>query len=95
MQAKNASGTVVLDLRWYASKPSDSTVVALSPANKRGYLIAGESADTTLDMHISDTNDVAAGTYTYDLFVQDSAGDWDVLAAGNLVVEAATSSNPY
>ena len=46
-------------------------------------------------MHISDKNDVAAGTYSYDLFVQDAAGDWDVLAAGSLVVEAATSSNPY
>ena len=95
MQAKDASGNVVLDLRWYASKPTEATVIALSPANKRGYLIAGETAGTTLDMHISDTNDVAAGTYSYDLFVQDSSGDWDVLAAGNLVVEAATSSNPY
>ena len=85
----------MLDLRWYASKPDEATVIALSPANKRGYLIAGETAGTTLDMHISDTNDVSAGTYTYDLFVQDTSGDWDVLAAGNLVVEAATSSNPY
>ena len=95
MQAKNTSGATVVDLRWYASKPNESTVIALSPANTRGYLIAGETAGTTLDLHISDKNDVAAGTYTYDLFVQDSAGDWDMLAAGNLVVEAATSSNPY
>ena len=95
MQAKNASGTTVVDLRWYSSKPTEATVVALSPANTRGYLIAGETTGTTLDLHISDKNDVAAGTYTYDLFVQDSAGDWDMLAAGNLVVEAATSSNPY
>ena len=95
MQAKTTAGATVLDLRWYASKPTETTVIALSPANTRGYLIAGQVADTTLDLHISDKNDVAAGTYTFDLFVQDSAGDWDVLAAGTLVVEAATSSNPY
>ena len=95
MQAKTAAGVTVLDLRWYSSKPTEATVIALSPANTRGYLIAGEAADTTLDMHISDKHDVAAGTYAYDLFVQDSSGDWDVLAAGSLVVEAATSSNPY
>ena len=75
--------------------PTEATVIALSPANTRGYLIAGAVSGTTLDMHISDANDVAAGTYSYDLFVQDAAGDWDVLAAGSLVVEAATSSNPY
>jgi hypothetical protein len=95
MQAKNTAGATVVDLRWYSSKPVEGTIIVLSPANTRGYLIAGEAADTTLDMHISDANDVAAGTYSYDLFVRDSAGDWDVLAAGSLVVEAATSSNPY
>ena len=95
MQAKTAAGATVLDLRWYSSNPAEGTVIVLSPANTRGYLIAGEATDTTLDMHISDANDVAAGTYSYDLFVRDSAGDWDMLAAGSLVVEAATSSNPY
>jgi len=95
MQAKTDAGVTVLDLRWYSSKPAEGTVIVLSPANTRGYLIAGEAADTTLDMHISDANDIAAGTYSYDLFVRDSAGDWDVLAAGSLVVESATSSNPY
>ena len=95
MQAKTSAGVTVLDLRWYASVPTEATVIALSPANTRGYLIAGAVSGTTLDMHISDKNDVAAGTYSYDLFVQDSSGDWDVLAAGSLVVEAATSSNPY
>ena len=95
MQAKTDAGVTALDLRWYSSKPAEGTVIVLSPANTRGYLIAGEAADTTLDMHISDANDIAAGTYSYDLFVRDSAGDWDVLAAGSLVVEAATSSNPY
>jgi hypothetical protein len=95
MQAKDTAGTTVLDLRWYGSLPTEATVIALNPANTRGYLIAGAVTDTTLDLHISDRNDVAAGTYTFDLFIQDSAGDWDVLAAGSLVVEAATSSNPY
>ena len=95
MQAKTAAGATVVDLRWYASKPTEATVVALTPANTRGYLIVSETATATLDLHISDKNDVAAGTYSYDLFIQDSAGDWDVLAAGSLVVEAATSSNPY
>ena len=95
MQAKTSAGVTVLDLRWYSSVPTEATVIALSPANTRGYLIAGAVSGTTLDMHISDANDVAAGTYSYDLFVQDAAGDWDVLAAGSLVVEAATSSNPY
>jgi hypothetical protein len=95
MQAKTAAGATVLDLRWYSSKPAEGTVIVLSPANTRGYLIAGEVVDTTLDMHISDANDIAAGSYSYDLFVRDSSGDWDVLAAGTLVVEAATSSNPY
>jgi hypothetical protein len=95
MQAKTTAGVTVLDLRWYSAKPVEGTIIVLSPANTRGYLIAGEATDTTLDMHISDANDVAAGTYSYDLFVRDSAGDWDMLAAGSLVVEAATSSNPY
>ena len=94
MQAKNAAGTVVVDLRWYATIPAEATIIALSPANKRGYLAPSATSGATLDMHISDANDVAAGTYTFDLFVKDSAGDWDVLAAGSLVVEAAVSAPP-
>ena len=94
MQAKNASGTVVVDLRWYATVPTEATIIALSPANKRGYLAPSATSGATLDMHISDANDVAAGTYTFDLFVKDSAGDWDVLAAGSMVVEAAVSAPP-
>ena len=94
MQAKDTAGATVVDLRWYATKPSEATVISFSPAAMRGYLTTGATG-TTLDMHISDKNDVAAGSYSFDLFVQDSADDWDVLAAGTLVVEAATSSNPY
>ena len=94
MQAKDTAGATVVDLRWYATKPAESTVISFSPAAMRGYLTTGATG-TTLDLHISDKNDVAAGSYSFDLFVQDSADDWDVLAAGTLVVEAATSSNPY
>ncbi len=96
MQAKTSAGVTALDLRWYATKPAEATVVALSPANTRGYITPGVAGSgTTLDLHISDKNDIAAGSYSYDLFIQDTEGDWDVLAAGTLVVEAATSSNPY
>ena len=94
MQAKDTAGATVVGLRWYATKPAEATVISFSPAAMRGYLTPGATG-ATLDMHISDKNDVAAGSYSFDLFVQDSADDWDVLAAGTLVVEAATSSNPY
>ena len=94
MQAKDTAGATVVDLRWYATKPAEATVISFSPAAMRGYLTPGATG-TTLDLHISDKNDVAAGSYSFDLFVQDSADDWDVLAAGTLIVEAATSSNPY
>jgi hypothetical protein len=92
MQAKNSAGTTVIDLRWYSTAPNESTVVALTPASKRGYL--APAASGTLEMHISDQNDVAAGTYTFDLFVKDSAGDWDCLVQGALVVEASISAPP-
>lgn len=91
MQAKNSSGTAVIDLRWYATKPSEATVIAL-PANRRGYLAPTTGA--TLEMHLSNALVVAPGAYNYDLFVQDSAGDWDCLVSGNLVVEAAVSAPP-
>jgi hypothetical protein len=92
MQAKNSAGTTVIDLRWYSSAPSEATVIGLTPASKRGYL--APAASGTLEMHISDKNDVAAGTYTFDLFVKDSAGDWDCLVQGALVVEASISAPP-
>lgn len=91
MQAKNGTGTTMVDLRWFSSVPSESTISAL-PANRRGYLAPATGA--TLELHISDKNNVAAGTYSFDLFVQDSAGDWDCLASGTLVVEASISSPP-
>jgi hypothetical protein len=45
-------------------------------------------------MHVSDKNTIAAGSYNFDLFVQDSVGDWDCLASGTVVVEAAISAPP-
>jgi len=92
MQAKNSAGTTVLDLRWYATTPAENTVIALSPANKRGYI--APSTGATLELHISNKNDIAVGSYTYDIFVQDTAGDWDQLVKGTLVVEVATSTEP-
>jgi hypothetical protein len=92
MQAKTATGTTVIDLRWYSATPSESTVIALTPANKRGYLAPATGA--TLELHVSNTNNVAAGSYSFDLFVQDSAGDWDCISSGTLVVEAAVSAPP-
>jgi hypothetical protein len=92
MQAKTTTGTTVVDLRWYSSTPSESTVIALTPASKRGYLAPATGA--TLELHISNTNDVPAGSYPFDLFVQDTSGDWDCLSSGTLVVEASVSAPP-
>ena len=91
MQAKDSTGATVLDLRWYSTKPSEETVVALT-ANRRGYL--APIAGGTLEMHVSDKNTVPAGAYPFDMFVQDSAGDWDCLASGTVVVEASVSTYP-
>jgi hypothetical protein len=92
MQAKTATGTTVLDLRWYATTPSEATVIGLTPASKRGYL--APATDATLELHISNTNNVPAGSYSYDLFVQDLSGDWDCIVSGTLAVEEAISAPP-
>ena len=92
MQAKTSTGTTVVDLRWYSTTPSENTVIALTPASKRGYLAPATGA--TLELHISNSNNVPAGSYPFDLFVQDSSGDWDCLSSGTLVVEAAVSAPP-
>jgi hypothetical protein len=91
MQAKDSDGANVLDLRWYATKPSEETVVALT-GNRRGYI--APIAGATLELHVSDKNTVPAGIYPFDLFVKDSAGDWDCLASGTVVVEASVSVPP-
>jgi hypothetical protein len=92
LQADDSNGTTVLDLRWYATTPSEETVIALSPANKRGYL--APSTGASLEMHISDTNNIAAGSYPFELFVKDSVGDWECLVQGTIVVESSISSPP-
>lgn len=92
MQAKDANNSTVVDLRWYAATPSEETVIALTPANKRGYLAPASGG--TLEMHISDKNDVAAGSYSFDLFVKDSAGDWECLVQGAFIVEPSVSAPP-
>ena len=91
MQAVDATGTTVLDLRWFAAVPSEATVLAL-PAIQRGYL--APASEKTLELHVSNANTIAAGTYPFDIFVQDLTGDWSNLAAGNVVVEASISSPP-
>lgn len=92
MQAKSTAGTTVLDLRWYATAPNEATVIGLSPANKRGYI--APKTGYTLEIHISDANSISAGSYQFDLFVKDSAGDWSCISSGSLVVEAAISAPP-
>lgn len=92
MQAKDSAGVTVLDLRWYSAIPSEATIIALSPANKRGYI--APKSGYTLEIHISDTNSIPAGSYQFDLFVKDSAGDWSSISQGTIVVEAAVSAPP-
>jgi len=91
MQAKDSSGTTVLDIRWFSSIPSEGTVVAL-PGIQRGYLAPLEGV--TMELHISDTNTVAAGTYSYDIFVQETSDDWTFFTGGTLVVEPVVSTRP-
>jgi hypothetical protein len=60
--------------------------------NRRGYIAPITGA--TLELHISDKNTVPAGRHSFDMFVKDSAGDWDCLASGVVVVEEAISVPP-
>lgn len=91
LQAKNAIGTLVLTINWFASTPSEATIVAL-PATQRGYL--APFANATMELHISDSNTIAVGTYRYDILVQEQDSDWKPLVAGNLVVEESISTRP-
>jgi hypothetical protein len=92
LQAVDANDVKTLDLRWYSTAPNEETIIALT-ANRRGYL--APKTGTTLEMHISDKNPIPAGSHTFDLFVQDSAGDWDRIASGTIVVDASVATNPY
>lgn len=91
MQAKNAAGTTVLDLRWFSTTPDEATILGL-PAIRRGYI--APKSGYTLEIHISDANSVPAGAYRFDLFVKDSSGDWSSISQGNLIVEEAISIPP-
>ena len=92
LQAVDVNDEKTLDLRWYSTAPNEATIIALT-ANRRGYL--APKTGTTLEMHISDKNPIPAGRHTFDLFVQDSAGDWDRIASGTIVVDASVATNPY
>jgi hypothetical protein len=91
MQAEDADKNTVLDLRWFATAPDEATIANL-PANQRGYI--APKAGQTLEIHISDKNNIPAGSYPFDLMVQDSAGDWSFLTGGTVVVEYSVSSPP-
>lgn len=92
MQAKDSEGTVVLDIRWFATAPDDTTIGGLT-ANQRGYI--APNVDGSITLHISDMNDVPAGAHRFDFFVQDvEKGDWTCLAAGAIVVEETISVKP-
>lgn len=91
LQAQNSAGSTVLDLRWYNAVPSEATIQGLT-ANRRGYL--APSTGASLEMHISNYNTIASGSYSFDLFVQNSNDDWECLVKGTLVVEASISSPP-
>lgn len=91
MQAEDSNGSVVLDLRWYNAVPSEATIIGL-PATRRGYI--APSTGATLELHISNKNPIVAGSYKFDLFVQDTLGDWDALITGTLVVEPSISVEP-
>jgi hypothetical protein len=92
LQAVGSDGDTTLDLRWYSTVPNEATIIALA-GNRRGYLAPKTGA--TLEMHISDKNTIPAGNHTFDLFVQDSAGDWERISSGTIVVDASVATNPY
>ncbi len=91
MQAVNSSGATVLDLRWFPTAPDEVTIAAL-PSIRRGYLSPEE--DKSLLMHISNTNPLPSGEFSFDIFVQDTAGDWRRLTKGALFVEPSVSVKP-
>lgn len=91
MQAKDSAGTTVLDLRWFSSIPDEAAILTL-PASRRGYI--APKSGYTLEVHISDANSIPAGSYAFDLFVKDSAGDWSSISQGQVVVEPSTSVPP-
>jgi hypothetical protein len=90
MQAKDADGNVVVNLKWYPVPLSEAEIIALPNGNEKGYL--APAGDGTLELHISDKNSVPPGVYHYDIFVQEISDDWAFLVGGTLVVEESVST---
>lgn len=91
MQAKDSTGAVVIDLRWYATPPNEAAITAL-PGSQRGYLTWLNN--NSLELHISDLNSVVAGTYEYDLFVQGAVNQWTRLVRGYVTIDPSVSVRP-
>lgn len=91
MQAKDSSGTVVLDIRWADLALTEVEIEAL-PDIRKGYFTSNDDGSITL--HVSNINPVPVGVHRYDLFVQDSNDDWTVLVKGTVVVEETISVLP-
>lgn len=89
MQARTDAGALVLDLHWFSTTPNESAISGL-PEIQRGYL--APKTGKSLEMHISDTNTIAAGSYAFDMQAQDSQGDWDKVAGGVLVVTTSITN---
>lgn len=92
MQAKDTSGTTVLDIRWAEPELTESEMAALTNPYQRGYI--SPNVDGSITLHISNMNEVPSGSYRYDIFVQDSNNDWTVLVKGTVVVEETISVMP-
>jgi hypothetical protein len=88
LQAKDSGNTLVLDLKWFATAPDEPTIAGL-PALERGYLSPTAADTTSLEMHISNQNTIAAGIYTFDLLAKEEGGDWEKLGSGTLEVLAS------
>jgi hypothetical protein len=91
LQAKDATGATVIDIRWFATPPNEVAIAAL-PGSQRGYLtwVNGDS----LELHISDLNSVTAGSYEYDLFVQGAVNQWTRLVRGYVTIDPSVSVRP-
>lgn len=91
LQAKDANGNIVLDLRWFDTVPNEVAIAAL-PGEQRGYLAPFEGE--TMEIHISNLNTIPEGTYPFDILVQEQDNDWVYLTGGNIVVEGTVSEVP-
>jgi hypothetical protein len=91
LQAKDDTGAVVIDIRWYATTPNEVAIAALT-GPRRGYLTW--LSNSSLELHISDLNSVTAGTYEYDLFVQGAVNQWTRLVRGYVTIDSSVSVRP-